>query len=271
MTLIDRAKDLFGDDIKIVNNPLLTSLIRNSTITGSYTTKVVISGNITEIYEYQNPVYTGTSNNKNGRTKQDSKNKEENREKHIIEIKKAIRRQINTNYVKGQARFITLTFKDNLQDLTEAHKQYKQFIRRFTRVLGKKPLYTAVIEFQKRKAIHYHIVFYNLPDKLDLTVMRSIWTEYTGGSINVKRITHVDNVGAYVTAYLSVDADKLIGRKSYLNSKGLKQPEEIKKGGIVGDLSPYITPESRVKFSKTFTIESTKNQVHYTQIITKGT
>src|SRR5690625_7754800 len=80
-----------------------------------------------------------------------------------------LRRTINANV--GQwgdyfPKFMTLTFKQNIKDHKTANDEFKKFIQRLNyRVTGQKRAilkYTAVVERQRREAIHYHVIFYNL-------------------------------------------------------------------------------------------------------------
>jgi len=144
-----------------------------------------------------------------------------------------LRRIVNANVNQWgddvTSKFVTLTFRDNVNDLDEANREFRQFIKRLNyRVYGRKCSelkYTAVVEFQKRGAVHYHVIFYNLPyTKAD--VVEEVWGK---GFIKINRIDDVDNVGAYICKYLSKDNDdeRLIGRKCYFNSRGLKKPTEV--------------------------------------------
>jgi hypothetical protein len=249
-----------------MNDKITGIFAKSRNVTGSYQTKVITSGNVVEIYQYDRPVYTGKSPNQDGRGFGKSTSAEENRKKHVQEIKKMIRRQINANYVTGQGRFITLTHRKNEEDLTRSHRVFNGFIKEYTKYMGYKLEYTAVIEFQERGSIHYHCVFYNLPKKVDLDDLRQLWAV---GSVNVKRLNNVDNVGAYLTGYFSTAESRLKGRKAYLCSKGLKKPQEIKKGVDESVIGSYTHQGYQVKYSNTFLIEETKNQVQYTQVIKK--
>lgn len=232
----------------------------------SYDKKVIISGNVIEVYKYSNSVNYGyqeyKKNSVGGRGSiADEEHKKINREKTCQRASKNLRRIINTNYIKGASRFITLTFKDNVQDLDFANNEFKKFIKRFNYYLGFKLEYSAVIEFQKRGAIHYHCIFYNIKQKLNLPRMYEIWGH---GSINVKRISHVDNVGAYMVKYMSKNADdeRLIGKKMYFNSRGLKKPTEIKEPTRVAEVEGQLLKQVP-KYKNIF--ENDYNSIEYSQ------
>ena len=99
--------------------------------------------------------------------------------------------------------------------------------------------YTAVPEFQKRGAVHYHVVLYNLPyTKAD--VIAKVWGN---GFIKINIIDDVDNIGAYVCKYMvkDLDDDRLRGRKCYFNSRGLFKPlviEDEKKAEMIKQSLP---------------------------------
>lgn len=205
---------------------------------------MIKSGSIVEIYEYEKGYlkdYTVNSDNSNGR-KADfvSDNYEEHRKQVISRAKKNLRRQINSNH--GQygkeftSKFVTLTFEDNITDLTVANYEFKKFMKRLNYEIFKTKKmnlrYTVVPEFQKRGAIHYHIIIYNIPYTRQ-KVIQEIWGN---GFIWINKIDDVDNVGAYVAEYLgdgekgqgrNLEDDRLKGRKSYFSSRDLFQPVEI--------------------------------------------
>jgi hypothetical protein len=53
--------------------------------------------------------------------------------------------------------FTTLTFRENLHNIKEANYEFLKFIKRVKYKFGDFK-YLAVIEFQDRGAIHYHMI-----------------------------------------------------------------------------------------------------------------
>lgn len=202
--------------------------------------KVIISGDVIEFYDYGNPYLKGFEQKKKtgskGR-KKDFRSDEyrENRKRTLHRASADLRRTINANvnaYGKDfAAKFITLTFEENIQDLDYAHNEFMKFIKRLNYYIFKTKIanvkYSAVVEFQKRGAVHYHVVFYNLP-YIPASKINDLWRR-SNGNINVKRIKHVDNIGSYVCKYMSKENEdeRLEGRKCYFNSRGLFKPTEI--------------------------------------------
>lgn len=233
--------------------------------------KVRISGNVVEIFTYENGYFKGyQSVNKKGRASNatSDEDKKTNRKKCMQRAKTRVRNLANANPQLN--KFFTLTFGENLTDLKAGNKIFNNFVKRVNRYLDKihKPHmeYIAVVEFQERGAIHYHLLC-NLPyiKKNELT---SIWGQ---GHIKINRINNIDNVGAYVTKYMTADNEdeRLIGNRSYFTSQGLKQPIEMTNTDIPKEIySALLCGELRTKkepFSKTFENEYLGN-VEYTQI-----
>lgn len=243
------------------------------------THKMVRAGDIIEFYEYSKGYLKGyelTYNEKInlGRTKEKSENYKENRKQVLQRAKKNLRRLINANvgqYGKENiAKFVTLTFADNVTDINMANYEFKKFIQRLNYYcFGTKKSelkYTCVIEFQKRGAIHYHVIFYNLPFTKS-NILESIWQN---GFIKINKIDDVTNVGAYVSEYLGqaekgqghdIDDDRLEGKKSYFSSRGLYKPTEITDKKIVEQVSSAL-PIEYLTYSTIFENENLGNIIY---------
>jgi len=202
-----------------------------------YKHKIVTSGNIIELYSYEKEVRTGKDaerdNNKGRRGNGDKTGKEwiyeqkrKNRSQSLYKASKRLRRQINANVDRWgeKTKFITLTYAENMQELKESNYNFKKFIQRLNYHLDIKLKYSVVVEFQKRGAIHYHLLAYNLP-YIENSKLAEIWGH---GFVKVNNIDNVDNVGAYVTKYMSKDNDdpRLEEEKCHWSSRGLYKPQE---------------------------------------------
>ena len=230
-----------------------------------YGTKVIKSGNVLDVYEYKIPIKYGFTGGKGGRKKEGSTKKEEveiNRVTSLNRARKTLRGIVNSN-VEKYSKFLTLTFAENIQDIQSANREFSKFIMRLNYNLKIKVLYSAVIEFQKRGAIHYHVILYNVPQKLDMKVLGELWGN---GFVKVNKIDHVDNVGAYMCKYMTKcdDEEKLRGKKLYFNSRGLKKPEEIKEPALVKAIASSLDGQAP-KYSNTFVNEY--NCINYKQYI----
>jgi hypothetical protein len=204
-----------------------------------YDFKIITTGNTIEVIQFGVPIKQGEEIKVSsaGRSKDASeKNKLVNRYTTMRRARTELRRLVQANNrqyrnVRGspyEPIFLTLTFAENIQDFDTANHEFKLFIMRLGyMVSGKKEnsiKYVAVPEFQKRGAIHYHLVIFNMP-YIPAKKIADIWRN---GFIKVNKIDHVDNVGAYICKYLGKDLDdeRLRGKKSYFTSRGLIKPTE---------------------------------------------
>lgn len=207
-----------------------------------YDTKIIKSGSTLEIIKFGSAVVSDSDihvrfspSGRSGDAAEEDKLV--NRHTVMKRARSDLRRLIQANNkqwkdTKGMTYkpvFLTLTFADNIQDFETANHEFKLFMMR----LGNKAYnrnnqnclkYVVVPEFQKRGAIHYHLVLFNLP----YLPSKSIAECWGNGFIKIKAIDQVDNVGAYVCKYMGkdLDDDRLRGKKCYFSSRGLFKPEE---------------------------------------------
>jgi hypothetical protein len=201
-----------------------------------------ISGNLIEISKFEKAILVGNyrikSKEKDEKEKvpKEKLNSEEIREKSLKRARARIYDMVFSNVWQWKKRngepympiFITFTFRENITDLDFAHAEYTKFIKRLSYEIWGQNVnvlkYLAVVEFQGRGAIHYHVIFFNLPfmeriyDK-----MLALWGH---GSANVKAIRSERGIARYLCKYLTktIKEDRLQTRKSYFTSKGLKTP-----------------------------------------------
>lgn len=151
------------------------------------------------------------------------------REDHLERARHRIRRLITTNAsTEILPMFVTFTFAKNITSVKEANIMWAQHNRKLKKVLGYTPKYLVVIEFQKRGAIHYHCVYFNITSR---TRLRALLGECWGqGIVDVKKIKKIQRLGYYVGKYLRKDiADpRLSAEKAFFCSKGLLKPQEFR-------------------------------------------
>lgn len=234
------------------------------------TEKIVISGNIVEVYKYEKGYLKGFTlsdaqrENKGRKVDYKSDNYTEHRKQALQRAGRDLRRLINCNvnaYGKQfTSKFLTLTFDKNVQDLEYANKEFMLFIKRLNYQLFKTKKanvkYSVVIEFQKRGSIHYHVIIYNIP-----FVRFDKFVEWWGhGDITINKIKDVDNVGAYVTKYMTKDStdERLQGKKSYFSARGLIKPTEETDKKKVEALSDAL-PDENMNYSTNFDHEHLGN------------
>lgn len=121
----------------------------------------------------------------------------------LLKSFKLIRDLINTNCTDNKKiKFITLTYAENMQDTKKLYEDFHSFWKRFKYHFPDVKDYINVAEPQGRGAWHLHCIFIfnnNVP-KIDFYELKDLWGY---GMIKIKNIANVDNIGAYLTAYLT--------------------------------------------------------------------
>jgi hypothetical protein len=118
----------------------------------------------------------------------------------------SIRAIINTNVVDVRnVRWATLTYAENMTDTVKLYEDFNKFIKRFKyncELSGYgKPEYIVIMEPQGRGAWHAHLLL--IWDHAAPYISNDKFAELWGhGFVTIKRLKDVDNVGAYLTAYL---------------------------------------------------------------------
>lgn len=142
--------------------------------------------------------------------------------------------------------FITLTFAKNITDLDIANNEFAKYIRKIKRI-NPNFMYLGVPEFQKRGAVHYHILT-NLVIGSDLIPKREPKKTFNKDKNTYYNLEYYDlpywnngfssafdfindsdsnfNLSAYMGKYFFKDIDnRLFGRRKILKSQGLKKPK----------------------------------------------
>lgn len=231
-----------------------------------YKTKLVKSGNHLELYTYQKTMYRGYFKKKNKKKTEKKQTdffafgnsrfslvnelqEHERRQDNLTRTRRNIKRLINAN--PDMDKFITLTFANNVQDIDNANYEFKKFIQKLKYHYNNDDLkYLAVIEFQKRGAVHFHFVS-NLPF-ISAFRLEKIWGN---GFIKVNKIKNCDNLGAYLSKYLGKETNQLLYKKKkfFYSKNTLDKPLEIiNKTAIDIIFKAYKIKEDIPKFSKKF-------------------
>lgn len=168
-------------------------------------------------------------------------NHTENRSQNINSVRLSVaklRNLINNNFVGGKNElWITLTFgKNKIYNANELYPIFHSFIKRLRNKFKNMTLdYIYVPEPHEKGDWHIHLL---LKSDKELYIKNAKLNEIWGnGFVKVNRLQDVDNIGAYVSAYLTniKDGEKTkkgarlylypSGHKLYRCSKGIIQPK----------------------------------------------
>ena len=137
-------------------------------------------------------------------------NKIDNRAGNLNSVRQSLGRLrdlLNTNITDvSKCRWVTLTYAENMTAPKRLYEDFKKFNMRM-RYKGFKYEYIVCMEPQGRGAWHAHLVmiFDDKAPYIDNKFMADTWGH---GFTTTKKLEDVDNVGAYLTAYLG-DMDML--------------------------------------------------------------
>lgn len=140
------------------------------------------------------------------------------REDNLVSLRRTIKKLrglINCNFEGADNElFITLTYKENMRDYRRLYNDFKKFYQKLKRRYRDIDFrYISVIEPQERGAWHVHLLLKALNRDYLFIDNDSVISELWGnGYTKTKRLYGVDNVGAYLSAYLTDLIDEQ-GRK----------------------------------------------------------
>jgi len=149
----------------------------------------------------------------------------------------------NANQYKELDKFMTLTFAENVNDISACDLQLKKFFKRLMYFTGVKFEYLGARELQHenkettgRNALHYHMFLYGMPFVAHSKLLE-LWNynnpfmtpgKLTG--VNIKAIADgLNEMTSYLTSYalkeMIENKDFLQGRKTLIKSYGLLKPK----------------------------------------------
>lgn len=231
----------------------------------AYNLKVVVSGKQVETFTYKKDIWRdfekrilGTKPKKEPKQLNAFEELEKKKQKMQFSLnrtKTEIRRLTNAN--SQLDKFMTLTFADNITDLKEANYIFNQFIKRISYKYQNFE-YLAVPEFQKRGAVHYHLLC-KLPF-VEIAEIQAIWGQ---GFVKLNKIDNVNNVGAYVCKYLTKELfdERTFGKKKFFRSQTLTESIELLGIWAMKFINKFLSALTPL-FEKTFTSEYT-GEVEY--------
>ncbi|MEG0256450.1 rolling circle replication-associated protein [Vagococcus sp.] len=174
------------------------------------------------------------------------------KQKHYQNMRFEIARLVDRNF-DNQTKFLTLTFKENIQNIAYANNEFKKFIKRLNYELyhtKKASLkYLATWEKQERGAIHYHIILFDFPF-ISTSRLTAIWGH---GFVKINKIDvdSIENRGRYISKYFDKDLDmKEHKKKAFFKSRNLKLPTVTKK--MVK--KPYGSTNQDVLYTSEYTV-----------------
>lgn len=211
-----------------------------------YDVKVRVMGNKMEVKKYNNKLQrrkVGLEVRESDLKKDSSIVKKECKPKNSSnEIRRNnLARSFNTllEYVFCNAdkfeSFVTLTFKENITDLTIANRHFNNWVSSMKRI-KKDFVYIGVPEFQKRGAVHYHLMTNLTPGSEFLPRQEGkenmydvkYWNHGFSSVFDLELADEKFSVALYLSKYFWKDFDnRLFGRNKILKSNNLEKASEF--------------------------------------------
>jgi len=159
---------------------------------------------------------------------------------------------INSNVTDvSKVRWCTLTYAENMTDPKQLYQDFEKFNKRFQYYCKSKgyskPEYIVMMEPQGRGAWHAHLLYIWQDMKAPFIPNEEFRALWGHGFVRIKKLDNVDNVGAYLTAYLGdmeideIDITRAVGKQCKIveveDENGQKVSKAIVKGARL-DLYP---------------------------------
>lgn len=240
---------------------LLDSKLITPTISEGYNIKLVDCGDYVQVYCYEKKKKKRKNDDddlnliKNfdvGESEKERKEKNAVNVENVIEVRNIIRSKLQCQRLaKANAKdwetFITLTFAENEQNIESANRKFRYFVDKIRRV-KKDFKYLCIPEFQKRGAIHYHLLTNVSTSDDKLIYSQSDNPKYKHikywnlGFDSIEVIKgDIKKIVGYISKYMTKEIDnRLFGHRRYFYSNNLDKPlENYIDTDIVRDFNFY--------------------------------
>lgn len=207
--------------------------------------KIIQTGDTIEIYQYENRPNTGP---KRGRRKKKNSNlvnlkPRERRFDNVGRQKQSFRRLVRANTRESEPpMLVTLTY-GGIVEIQQGYNDFNKFIKRLRHTFGKSFRYIAVPEFQDRGSVHFHSLFWGLPERLasNERKTREIAHTWNLGFVDIRLTDGSPKLIGYLTKYMtkSLTDVRLGGKKAYTCSRNVQRPV-THRNSIVFDYSKEI-------------------------------
>ena len=143
-----------------------------------------------------------------------------------------LRDLINTNVTEpNNCLWCTLTYAENMTDTKRLYQDFRKFIQRF-RYRYADFEYIVAMEPQGRGAWHAHLILI-FPCKAPFIPNSELADLWRYGFVSIKKMTDIDNIGAYLTAYLGdMDFEEMQKINMHIeNGQTLKEIDTVDENG----------------------------------------
>ena len=177
--------------------------------------KIIVSGDIVELIQNRVPV---NCEKRDYEIVKGSKNDLDKKEENLQRARSNIRRYIWQN-VTPYSKFITLTYKDTVLDYETLLYDMKQFFKNLGRAGYCNTNYLWIMEHQTERgkkegnagSLHSHCILFD-DEYIPFDAINKAWGK---GNTDIHKLNDINNVGAYVSKYLTKETYSEFSRHSY--------------------------------------------------------
>jgi len=218
--------------------------------------KIIKSGRTYEIYRYEREPSPVRRSSRRGSSRPRYNRPSTRTGLNAARTRKNFIRLVRSNISPEKCpSLVTLTMRDSVR-IDLAYKCLTGFISNLRRVIGKDFTYVAVPEFQKRGAVHFHILFWGLPVQIvenerNYRYLQNIWSL---GFVDCVSTDGSTKLAGYLAKYMSksMSDDRLAGQKAYVGSRGLMRPVSYTTSGFSEIPDDFFHGDNVTLTKKTF-------------------
>jgi len=191
--------------------------------------KVIQSGDLVEVFKYdRSPPLKRRSSNKPRRRRLRNVSR---RADSIVACRKQFVRLVRANLSESNPpALLTLTMRE-IVDISDAYKAYTLFCKRLRTQYGEDLSWIGVPEFQKRGAVHFHMLLFGLPYEAYKGERRSrrIASLWGHGFVDIIKTNGNARLSTYLGKYMSkaMHDRRLIGKRAYSASRNVVRPVSL--------------------------------------------
>lgn len=179
------------------------------------------------------------------------------REDNVRRASNVFRRIVAANLSENDLPLlITLTYRENMDDLTIGYHDFRAFVQALRYKYGKSFKYICVPEFQKRGAVHFHALFWRLPVEVftDERRTRTIAAMWDKGWVDMKVTDGNEKISGYLAKYMAkaFTDPRLKNQKAYTASKNIDRPRVVSGNYFFWPLIDEYTLNSSPLIDKEF-------------------
>jgi len=223
--------------------------------------RAYLCGDSVEMYHYDRPVLIGYSDGGRGKSPAGPRRPAPRDDSSVNRTRQKLRRLAKSNKNHFNA-FLTLTFAENMTDVSAGNAELKKFFKRLNYRWGTNVSYLGTFEFQARGAVHYHFLV-RVPENILLMCstdkrparINDILTEVWGhGFVWLRKLKSPARSSAYIAKYVTKSEFdvRYFGKRVFLYSFDITRPIRIDNFAILANLIIMYNVEYREAYRKTF-------------------